>query len=248
MHRSNKHDFDFLAGHWRVRHRRLRERLAGSDEWQEFDGTCSMRVILGGKANVDDNVLNLPGGAYRAASLRAFDRDTRTWAIWWLDDRNPHVMDVPVKGAFAGGVGTFCADDTLNGQPIRVRFRWTDTRSAALGAGVLPRRRRDVGSQLDHGVHARRTEKLIDDCLPWVDGKLWCAFAADSSWPISSLHGHRLQRRLGRAAASWRRDHGRQPSLPTRCSPSPRRTGRWGGYGRTGSSLKRMRNPLSLGA
>jgi hypothetical protein len=30
-------------------------------------------------------------------------------------------------GRFADGVGTFLADDTLRGQPIRVRFRWSDT-------------------------------------------------------------------------------------------------------------------------
>ncbi len=31
----------------------------------------------------------------------------------------------PVKGKFADGVGTFCADDTLRGKPIRVRFTWS---------------------------------------------------------------------------------------------------------------------------
>jgi hypothetical protein len=36
-----------------------------------------------------------------------------------------------VKGGFASGVGTFFADDTLNGQPICVRFRWTQTHTAS---------------------------------------------------------------------------------------------------------------------
>ncbi len=31
---SAVHDFDFYWGKWRVHHRRLKERLAGSDEWQ----------------------------------------------------------------------------------------------------------------------------------------------------------------------------------------------------------------------
>jgi hypothetical protein len=128
---SSARDFDFLAGNWQVQHRRLRERLAGCDDWQTFDGTCAMRAILGGQGNLDDNLLNLPGGAYRAASLRAFDPQTGLWAIWWLDDRHPHQLDVPVQGGFADGVGSFYADDTFNGQPIRVRFRWTDTASAA---------------------------------------------------------------------------------------------------------------------
>jgi hypothetical protein len=125
----SEHDFDFLVGHWRVEHRRLRERLAGCDEWQEFDGSCVMRKLLDGQGNVDDNLLNLPEGPYRAASLRAFDPATRRWAIWWLDARNPHTRDAPVVGNFRNGLGTFCADDTFKGQPIRIRYLWTDTQT-----------------------------------------------------------------------------------------------------------------------
>jgi hypothetical protein len=33
-----------VAGH----HRRLKERLAGSDEWQEFEGTSNAWPLLGG--------------------------------------------------------------------------------------------------------------------------------------------------------------------------------------------------------
>jgi hypothetical protein len=130
MDTSTENDFDFLQGRWRVRHQRLRERLAGCQEWQTFEGRCDMRPILGGRGNLDDNWLDLPDGAYRAISLRVFDAQTRRWAIWWLDDRRPHALDVPVVGGFENGTGTFYADGTLNGLPIRVRFRWTDTRSA----------------------------------------------------------------------------------------------------------------------
>jgi hypothetical protein len=125
-------DFDFLVGHWTVRHRRLKERLAGCTEWEEFPGTCSLRPLLDGQANVDDNVLDMPCGTYRAASIRAYDPATTLWSIWWLDGRHPHDLGTPVVGAFKSGTGTFFADDTLNGQPIRVRFLWTDiTRSSA---------------------------------------------------------------------------------------------------------------------
>jgi hypothetical protein len=126
---SSAHDFDFLAGRWRVLHRRLRERLAGDDRWQEFEGSCAMERVLGGLGNVDDNVIDLPGGAYRAVSIRSFDPGTRRWAIWWLDGRDPHRIDVPVVGAFEAGVGTFYADETFKDRPIRVRFRWTETRT-----------------------------------------------------------------------------------------------------------------------
>ena len=37
---DGRHDFDFLVGHFIMRHRRLKERLKGSTEWEEFDGTA----------------------------------------------------------------------------------------------------------------------------------------------------------------------------------------------------------------
>ncbi|WP_216825452.1 hypothetical protein [Kiloniella sp. EL199] len=42
-----------------------------------------------------------------------------------MDNRTPHSLDVPVKGWFEGGKGTFFADNILNGIPIKVRFQWT---------------------------------------------------------------------------------------------------------------------------
>lgn len=121
---NGSHDFDFLIGHWRVHHRRLKERLAGSHEWIEFGGTMTAQPLLNGTANVDDNVLEFPEGVYRAASLRAFDAATKTWAIWWLDSRQPGHLDPPVKGRFENGEGIFYAEDNFKGQPIRVRFLW----------------------------------------------------------------------------------------------------------------------------
>jgi hypothetical protein len=123
---STSHDFDFLVGDWAVHHRKLKERLAHSDDWQTFSGTCEMRTLLGGAANIDDNLLAAPEGTYRAASLRAFDPATKLWSIWWLDSRQPNQLGVPVVGGFRAGVGTFFANDTWNGRAIRVRFLWSD--------------------------------------------------------------------------------------------------------------------------
>lgn len=124
-------DFDFLHGPWRVDHRRLRERLRACTDWDHFDGTCTVHPLLDGQGNVDDNLLHLPGGRYRAATLRAHDPRTGRWSIWWLDGRHPDRLDVPVVGRFENGVGTFFADDTLDGRPIRVRFCWSDTQTAS---------------------------------------------------------------------------------------------------------------------
>lgn len=119
-------DFDFLVGRWRVAHRRLRQRLVGCTDWDHFSGTTQAWPLMAGQANVDDNWLDLPGGGYRAVSLRAWNPATRLWAIWWLDGRNPHHLDVPVVGGFSDGTGCFHADDELDGRPIRVRFLWSD--------------------------------------------------------------------------------------------------------------------------
>ena len=51
---SGVHDFDFLAGKWQVHSRKLKERLAGSHDWEEFDGTIRSFPLMGGLCNVDD--------------------------------------------------------------------------------------------------------------------------------------------------------------------------------------------------
>jgi hypothetical protein len=117
------HDFDFLLGHWKVHHRRLK---VGTNQWVEFDGTCTNRALMDGSANVEEHALDAPGGGYRAVALRAYDSKARQWAIWWLDGRYPHgAFDPPVKGRFENGVGTFYSDYVQDGKPMRVRFLWS---------------------------------------------------------------------------------------------------------------------------
>ena len=70
-------DFDFFFGRWRVAHRRLVDRLQGCDRWESFDGACVVQPLLGGRANIDDNLINLPAGFYRAATLRTPGRRRR---------------------------------------------------------------------------------------------------------------------------------------------------------------------------
>jgi hypothetical protein len=123
---TGANDFDFLIGRWRIHHRRLKERLADNHEWIEFEGTCAMQKILGGAGNMDDNVLDFPGDAYRAVSLRTYDATKKQWLIWWIDARDPSHLDPPVVGGFKNGIGTFYANDTFKGKPIRIRFLWTN--------------------------------------------------------------------------------------------------------------------------
>lgn len=120
-------DFAFAVGDWQVRHCRLRKRLAGCTDWVEFDGRMSTRPVLGGFGNIEDNLLHLPEGDYRAVAIRSFDPARGQWSIWWLDGRAPHQLDVPVIGGFTDKVGLFFANDVLDGRPIRVRFTWIAT-------------------------------------------------------------------------------------------------------------------------
>jgi hypothetical protein len=122
------HAFDFLAGRWRVRHRKLATRLAGADDWADFDGTVIAWPLMDGAANVDDNVIEAPEGTYRAVTLRSYDRKSDCWSIRWLDERFPFAaLEPPMRGRFVDGVGTFYADEIFQGRPVRVRFIWSGT-------------------------------------------------------------------------------------------------------------------------
>lgn len=118
-------DFDFLIGRWSVRHRKLKERLQGSNSWFEFPGTLHVRPILSGLGNVDENELFDPEGVYLATSLRVFRPETSQWSVYWVDGRAPGI-DKPCVGAFNGKVGRFYADDEFAGKPIRLRFTYED--------------------------------------------------------------------------------------------------------------------------
>jgi hypothetical protein len=117
-------DFDFLLGGWRVRNRYLRERLAGSDDWGEFDATSVAQALPGVLGNMDEFRTDFEGG-FTGMSFRFFDPATGRWAIYWADSRRPGVLDPPVLGAFDGDEGLFEGTDTYAGRPVRVRFKWS---------------------------------------------------------------------------------------------------------------------------
>jgi hypothetical protein len=120
-------DFEFEFGTWNVRHRRLKERLVRCHEWEEFAGTSQTAPVLGGNGNIEDNILHFPAGTYRAIAIRSYDTATKTWAIWWLSATAPHQLDKPVVGRFDAGVGSFFAEDVVNGTPVTTRFLWLKT-------------------------------------------------------------------------------------------------------------------------
>jgi hypothetical protein len=122
--RPGLHAFAFQTGAWRVSHRKLKDRLAGSTEWTEFEGTCSAWELLDGAGNVDDYFMDDPSGAYHATTVRCLAPTEDKWSIWWFDGRSPRLLP-PVHGNFQNNVGTFLGDDMLGDRPIVVRFLWT---------------------------------------------------------------------------------------------------------------------------
>ena len=118
-------DFDFFMGRWAVHNRVLRQRLAGSDDWDEFEATVDAHPILGGLGNQDEFRTDACGG-FVGMSFRFFDPKTELWSIYWADSRRSGTLDPPLYGAFAGDRGVFLGEDTFEGRPILVRFIWSD--------------------------------------------------------------------------------------------------------------------------
>jgi hypothetical protein len=115
-------DFDFFAGSWDVRHRRLRQWLAGCDDWDEFGSTTRCWSLFDGAANVDE--LSVPERGFTGLSLRLLDPARGDWTIYWANSRDGRLQP-PVTGRFSGGVGVFHGDDVHEGQPVRVRYTWS---------------------------------------------------------------------------------------------------------------------------
>jgi hypothetical protein len=121
---STSRDFDFWMGSWKVRNRRLRKRLAGSEDWDVFEATSVARPLLDGIGNEDEFRTDF-GGGFIGMSFRFFDPRTKQWWIYWADTRRSGELDPPVIGSFDGDVGVFEGEDTFDGRPILVRFIWS---------------------------------------------------------------------------------------------------------------------------
>jgi hypothetical protein len=122
--RGTARDFDFWMGRWSAQNRRLRERLAGCDVWEEFAATSVARPILDGMGTEDEFRTEYAGG-YVGMSFRFFDPETRLWSIYWADSRRTGLLEPPVLGGFSGDTGVFEGPDTFEGRPIVVRYIWS---------------------------------------------------------------------------------------------------------------------------
>src|SRR5580704_16522392 len=58
--RDGQHDFDFMFGTFKIRVRRLRNPLHGSNDWYEMTGTTVCHPLWNGKANIEEAELDGP--------------------------------------------------------------------------------------------------------------------------------------------------------------------------------------------
>jgi hypothetical protein len=114
-------DFDFLHGTWQIVNRRLKQRLNGCTEWEEFPSRSVVHSAFGGSANVDE--ISFPDGTY-GLTVRLFHPERQEWSLYWASSATGTVFP-PVVGTFSDGVGEFFGDDTEGGTPVRVRFIWS---------------------------------------------------------------------------------------------------------------------------
>jgi hypothetical protein len=128
---DGRSDFDFLFGSWTVRNRRLRQRLKGCREWEEFESRCRARPILGGLGNMDEFVLERASGRVEAITVRLYSPAAREWSIYWAAATGTGRFDLPMVGRFEGGRGEFFSQEVFEGRHILARFVWTVRRPDA---------------------------------------------------------------------------------------------------------------------
>jgi hypothetical protein len=116
-------DFDFFIGSWNVVNRRLATLFSASDDWYEFPGHSVSRPIFGGAGNMDE--IDFPTMGFSGLTLRIFDAEREEWSLYWSSSRTGLSLP-PVVGTFTDGHGDFYGDDTIDGRPIRVHYRWSD--------------------------------------------------------------------------------------------------------------------------
>ncbi len=83
------HDFAFLDGHFQVRHRRLKDRLVGSEEWMDFETELWGTPLMGGAAFIDEMRGTVFEREFWGITLRLFDPASGQWSLYWADTWHP---------------------------------------------------------------------------------------------------------------------------------------------------------------
>jgi hypothetical protein len=119
--RDGSHDFDSEIGEWTTHLKRLQHPLSGSTQWVEYDGTSTVKSLLGGRANVVELGVQGSAGRIEGLSLRLYEPESHQWTLNFANVADGHLTP-PVIGEFRDGRGQFYAQDSFKGRAILVRF------------------------------------------------------------------------------------------------------------------------------
>jgi len=121
------HDFDWMFGTWKATLHRLVKPLTGSTTWVDLEGRQTSRPVWGGKANLDEFIVDNPAAGVKieGVTLRLYDPTSQQWRIYWANSKRG-VIDTPVMGRFSNGRGEFYGMDDLDGRSILVRYVWSN--------------------------------------------------------------------------------------------------------------------------
>jgi hypothetical protein len=125
--RDGQHDFDFEIGSWKIHLSRLKDRLVGSKEWVQFDGTSVTRKVWGGRSNLEEFETDSPTGHIEGLTLRVYNPQTHQWSIYWANSKDPDLGQtiIPMVGEFKDGRGEFYDQELWKGRSVYVRFIWS---------------------------------------------------------------------------------------------------------------------------
>ncbi|MFC0626901.1 hypothetical protein [Kribbella deserti] len=116
-------DFDFFTGHFDVAHRQLKNPLTGSDDWEEYTGTCHARILFDGAVSIDQ--VTFPSKGAYGMSLRLFDPVEKDWTIYWINSKTGKTQP-PVRGRWDGDSCWLVGEDEHEGRPVLASYVWSD--------------------------------------------------------------------------------------------------------------------------
>jgi len=118
------HDFDWNFGTWKTHIRRLLHPLAQSTQWVTYDGTVTVRPLLGGAANVEEIEADGPSHL-ELLDVRTFDPRSHQW----IENQaygGTNTLGQPAFGRFVNGRGIFYDVEAVNGRTVLVRQSFFD--------------------------------------------------------------------------------------------------------------------------
>jgi hypothetical protein len=121
---NQPHAFDFNFGTWHTHIRRLQRPLSGSDVWLTYDGTVTVRKVLGGRANLEEIEADGPTHI-EIMNLRLYEPSSQQWSLNGASSADGK-LGTPMFGRFEGGIGTFYDQESYDGRMVLVRQKFMD--------------------------------------------------------------------------------------------------------------------------